>query len=205
MELELITLDEYLKYYHNVFFPAYSDAIAVTGDKPIQLIVEQENSLSHLSFYLSDNNDTTNLLRAKGHLERATLDSYKLQWLFIKKQLEIYTNIDRKNVAVAFNLPAKEVLEKLDTFSKAVMKARKLEMQNIGKGISDAVEVYMEAVSIGVNLLENVDKEKYSSYNDFKLTNWLQDNVIALVVGAGGSLLATGTLWAFSWHILLNQ
>lgn len=193
-----MTLEEYLNYYHNVFFPAYSDAVAVTGDKPIQLIIEQENSLSHLSFYLSDNTDITNLQRAKGHLERATLDSYKLQWLFIKDQLEIYININKRNIATAFNLPAQEVLEKLNNFQELVKQARKLEMKNIGKGVSEAAEMYANAVEIGYELLEKVDTEKYHTYNEFKLTNWIQDNIIALIVGAGGSLLATGLLWGVS-------
>jgi len=186
-----MTLQEYTEYYNEIFIPAYADAVALLADKPEQLIIEQENSLSHLIPYLDDNNDITNLRRAKGHLERATLDAYKMTWVELKKKLMYYVSLDKSNVAVAFNLPVDEVLKDLSLFDTNIQEARLLEARNIGKGNVDVSEKYLNSILIAMKLLDSVDDDNVRSYQKHTFFDYIQKHSIGFGLGIVASLLAT--------------
>lgn len=184
-------LNDYLDYYTNVFIPVYADTVALLADKPEQLIIEQENSLSHLITYLKDTKDIDNLKKAKGHLQRATLDAYKMTWVELKKKLLIYTQIDKTNISIAFNLPSAEVLNLLTEFDKNIQEARLIEAKNIGKPNIDAINKYQKSVEIGFYLLSNVDNEKYISYTNFNIKSFLNNHIIGFILGITASLIAS--------------
>jgi len=186
-----MTLKDYTDYYTDFFIPAYADAIGILADKPIQLIIEQENSLSHLIKYLENSSDIDNLKKAKGHIERATLDSYKIVWIEIKKKLDKYTSIDKDNVSTAFNLAEEEVIVKLKEFDKLSLEARKVEALNIGKDNIESAKMYFEVVKIGFFLLENIDTKKYKTYDKFDIKHFLNNHIIGFSMGILSSVIVT--------------
>lgn len=189
-----MTLQDYLDYYENVFKLAYADAVTVLADKPDQLIIEQENSLSHLICYLKDNSDISNLKKAKGHLERAALDSYKIMWVEIKKKLNYYTSLDNKNIAVVFNLEFGELERKLIKFDSNIKEARRIEAQNIGKENEVVSEKYLESIMLGNELLDLIDHNKVNSYKNITIINHIKNNFVGFIFGIISSLI----VWYFA-------
>ena len=184
-------LQELLAYYYKNFIPAYADAVASLGDKPVQLLVEQENTLAHLFAYLEDTTNEHNLQKACGHLERATLDCYKIIWIEYKEKLKFYISLDNSNLALAFNSSESTVLEKIKKIDILAKEARELESLNIGKNTTKALEKYMEVVTLEKELLDSVDIKKASSYNKFKLSHLLKDHSIGIMIGIVTGVIST--------------
>jgi len=182
-------------YYYDTFVPAYADAVASLGDKPIQLLIEQENTLAHLMASLDEDMSGENLKKAVAHLERATLDCYKIIWVVYKEKIEYFIRVDRTNFALAFNKEESEVLEKIQKIDSLAKEARRLESINIGKNNSLALKKYMEVVELEKSLLDSADIKKFSSYNRFKLSYILKDQVIGIIVG-----ILTGLLTSYLWE-----
>jgi len=182
------------KYYFDKFIPAYADAVAMLGDKPVQLLVEQENTLAHIMAHLSEDDDEKNLFRALAHLERATLDCYKIIWVESKQKLEYFIKLDNTNLAIAFNKNENELLDKIKKIDSLAREARVLESMNIGKNSSKALEKYMEVVEIEKELLDSVDIKKASSYNRFKISHLIKDHALGVILGILIGL-ATNYIW----------
>jgi hypothetical protein len=187
-------IKELLDYYYQKFIPAYADAVASLGDKPVQLLVEQENTLAHLLAYLEDESDKANLKKACGHLERATLDCYKIIWIEYKEKLKFFISLDNSNLALAFNSNESEVLEKIKKIDSLAKEARELESINIGKNSTLALDKYIEVVELEKELLDSVDLKKASSYNKFKLSHLIKDHSLGFILGIIAGL-ATSYLW----------
>lgn len=186
-----MTLQELSRYYYEKFIPAYADAVASLGDKPVQLLVEQENALAHIFAHLDDSSDIGNLHKACAHLERATLDCYKIVWVEYKEKLKFYISLDNSNLALAFNTHEGDVLEKIKKIDSLAKEARELESLNIGKNTTKALEKYMEVVAIEKELLESVDIKKASTYNQFKLAYLLKDHSLAIMIGIVTGIIST--------------
>jgi len=187
-------IKELLDYYYQKFIPAYADAVASLGDKPVQLLVEQENTLAHLLAYLEDESDKANLKKACGHLERATLDCYKIIWIEYKEKLKFFISLDNSNLALAFNSNEGEVLKKIKKIDSLAKEARELESINIGKNSTLALDKYIEVVELEKELLDSVDLKKASSYNKFKLSHLIKDHSLGFILGIIAGL-ATSYLW----------
>jgi len=180
-----------LDYYYHKFIPAYADAVASLGDKPIQLLVEQENTLAHLMAHMADDTSDVNLKKACGHLERATLDCYKIIWVVYKEKLEFFISIDNSNIALAFNNEEGAILEKIKKIDILAKEARELESLNIGKNTTKALEKYMEVVEVEKELLAWVDIKKATSYNRFKFSHLLKDHGLGFFLGIVGGGVST--------------
>jgi hypothetical protein len=187
-------IKELLDYYYQKFIPAYADAVASLGDKPVQLLVEQENTLAHLLAYLEDESDKANLKKACGHLERATLDCYKIIWIEYKEKLKFFISLDNSNLALAFNSNESEVLKKIKKIDSLAKEARELESINIGKNSTLALDKYIEVVELEKELLDSVDLKKASSYNKFKLSHLIKDHSLGFILGIIAGL-ATSYIW----------
>jgi len=191
-----MTLARYLSYYYGSFIPAYADAVATLGDKPAQLLVEQENTLAHLLAFLKNNDDTDNLKKAYGHLERATLDCYKIIWVTNKEKLSYYIRLDNSNLALAFNASESEVMQKIRQIDSLAKEARELEARGIGQNSSKALEKYIQVVALERELLDSADIKKASSYNKFKISHLLKDHAIGFATGIAAGV-ATTILYEF--------
>jgi hypothetical protein len=184
-------MEDLQRYYYEKFIPAYADAVASLGDKPVQLLIEQENTLAHIFAHLEGESDGSNLKKAIAHLERATLDCYKIIWIEYKERLKSYISLDNSNLALAFNKEESELLAKIKKIDTLAREARELESLNVGKNTTKALEKYMEVVALEKELLDSVDIKKVSSYNQFQLKNFLQDQYLGLILGILGGLVSS--------------
>ena len=89
-------LKETAKLYETHVIPYYSALISLNGGvKPLALLIESENFLTHLfNAVLCPETEDTNFKRATAHIERMILDLYKLLWREINLKLEQQIKVD---------------------------------------------------------------------------------------------------------------
>jgi hypothetical protein len=140
------TVIELFKYYINNLQPVYNYLVVLKDKKPIQAVVEIENTFSHLAQACkeadekSPNNQkvNSNLKRARNHLNRLETDLYKLLLVELKRRLDI-EQINNKEVVQLAKV------------------ARDIELAEIGavdEGHRRIVDAYRMAVNKAIELLE---------------------------------------------------
>ena len=108
-------IEEVFEFYRTEFVPAYSDLVGYIGDKPLQMVIELENTFAHISQYfnpeLNIQNKDKNLAKAYDHLVRVTLDCYKLLWVTVHEELEAIEK-DKSTRKLGLNISETEFLTK---------------------------------------------------------------------------------------------
>ena len=127
--------EEVYTYYSNVFVPAYSDLTGYLLFKPIEVLHSVENVLSHVMQCHNSTIDAVakreNIKKAHHHLERATLDCYKI--LFVKLDEKITRVVDDPELRkFCVNTPERDFLSQYFDFKKRIRDIRKKEIANIG-------------------------------------------------------------------------
>ncbi len=121
---------ELVDLYENIFKPAYADLVAYIGDKPIDILIEIENTLSHIFVALNDNEQEeirkSNIEKAYNHLIRATLDCYKLLWVKLNEDIDRIFEIKTKRLAL--NISEYELIKLRNSFKEKAKEARKAEL-----------------------------------------------------------------------------
>lgn len=152
---------EFYSLYNDVFLPIYSDLVALTGDKPAQILVEQENILAHI---IRANTNTysfdTEMNKAINHLYRVTLDSLKLSWLELKTIVDSYVNAEKGGIkwnkteeATAVNT---EYMKKYNAALGMVSDARTKEMRNVDTSTLETINCYQQAVAAFFELVKDI-------------------------------------------------
>jgi len=190
-------IDKFLEFYKNKFIPVYADLVAFIADKPIQIIIEVENSFAHLTIFLDKTNpkdiQIENLNKAYNHLLRASLDCYKLLWIEMSKDIDIILKDENKRKFTT-NMPEIEILQLYTQFKEKAKIARKKELQTIGLNNQEVLNEYKETIEIGWKILHSIDKEKLESYSTFNIKNILKTQWIGFIIGIISSITAS-ILW----------
>ena len=136
--------------------------VGYIGDKPVGVLVELENALSHIFVAFNPNVSREvkeeNVKKAYNHILRASLDCYKLLWVHLKEDIE---RIFESNIgALTLTISEGEFLHLRTQFKSKAMEARKREMIDIGKDPLRSVYNYREVTEIGIKIVESVDDSK---------------------------------------------
>lgn len=109
-----------------------------------------------------------NLEKAYNHLQRATLDCYKLCWLYMDE--EIAGLIDNPNVRkFCVNMPEGELLSAYNYFREAAQSARLTEGQNVGIDIMPSIAAYKNACREGKRIFGSIDVAKMADYDRLRI------------------------------------
>lgn len=196
---------EFLDLYNNYYIPAYSDLVGYIADKPSNMLLDIENTFSHVMVYLDNNGINQdiadqNLDKAYHHLLRLTLDCHKTLWVQMNPRIEdlLKDEIKRK---FTVNVKETELIKKYNEYKAAAQDARTTELKNIGKNPLAAIEKYKKATRLGISILECIDPDKSQAYQKFKLRHWLTENGLNLLIGGviGGLLTTIILKFVFNW------
>ncbi len=185
-----MNFDELYFYYSNVFVPAYSDLTGYLLYKPTPVLHSIENALSHvMQCYnpkISEILRKENTQKAHHHLERATLDCYKI--LFVKLDKKITSVVDNPELRkFCVNKTEREFISQYFDFKIRIRDIREKEIENIGININETISLYKEAVNVGFTLIDAIDDQKISDYKQLNQRNaWIKtirDFVIGVVTG----------------------
>lgn len=132
-----MTSEEIFKYYLGEVEPVYTYLVAIKGEKPLQALVEIENTFKHLANAAIGFEIEKNMQRASAHMTRLHLDLYKLLAVEVKILIE---NRDKDIHSPYVN---------------AIRKARASEVNHVGdKSQNDSLDRYKEAINVGLKELE---------------------------------------------------
>lgn len=178
-------IDDLFKFYREECVPAYSDLVGYIADKPVQFLIEIENAFAHVAQFhnpeTTPEEKATNISKAKDHLMRVTLDSYKMLWTEMESDISQIHEDDFKR-KYCINMSQGEFLVKYQSFKKAAQIARNLETQSIGIDPLKALGNYKEAIEIGRELIGAIDLEKVeNSKSDLRVIS-LKRNALEWVI-----------------------
>ncbi len=164
-------IDELAEFYRSECISAYADAVAHFGRKPQQVLVEFENALGHVfQFYnphLTETQREENILKARNHLTRLTLDCYKLIWVGINDELApIYK--DNERLFSCIDISPDDFISKYNEFKNIIDEARRLELSSVGVDPLISVEKYKSAIKLGRCLKESIDYNKMKKLESAK-------------------------------------
>ncbi len=199
-------MKELLRIYHNEFIPAYSDVVGYLAYKPIEILVEMEHVFSHLMKYensdLDSNTREENLKKARDHLYRGTLDCYKILWSEMDVDIDRIAEDDKLR-KFAVNMPEGEFMDKFNSFKDKAMNARRMEMENVGEAPTASLEIYKEAVGVGNELLENIDRFKLYDFDthmrSMKRFVTAKEYLLGILTGFIGTVIATFLFFYFGY------
>lgn len=184
---ENITEQSIFDFYSAVFLPAYARAVAELQDKPIQITVEIENAFSHMavsSSYSKVRNiikQNEHLKKAKGHLERATLDAYKFTWIALCKKSRIF---DEKGVLEhATKISLEDAVKLHEEFKRSAKEARIKELANLEEEPEIRNQFYKKAIDIADQLYDSLDMHKLRRFKNFSLLYYIKTNSISYMLG----------------------
>jgi len=178
--------EELFEFYRFTFLPAYSDYVGFTVTKPTQVLNELENTLAHVAQYHNPALDSKikqqNIRKAYGHLQRSTLDLYKLLLVGMQSDLKS-VHLDDNKRAFALNTPEEDFLKSYNSFRSHIQDARAIEIKNIGTEPLKAIELYKNCIVLGKELIDSIDYNKIKKLKKYKISNFIQQNMVAAVIG----------------------
>ena len=197
------TEEELWQYYQERFKRVYADLVAVTGNKPYQISFEIEAMTSHVGV-AKTNADAqivkTNLQKAGGHLERASLDAAKILWLVYRERLQpmLEDKFVKKFCTV---VPEHEFVARYERAESLARNARKTEIENVGISPRESVDHYYEAANEFRNLLDLVNVDRIDSIRKFRWAYVIRNHAVSFVMG----LLSSAVIALLAWRFLPSQ
>jgi hypothetical protein len=189
-----LSIDEYREFYFSTFLPAYADLTGYTLQKHEVILYSIDSANSHLMQYLSpeigEDIRNQNLIKAKGHLERATLDCYKLLWLHLEEDLKSLITDSEKRV-LCVNMDEGDLLKKYREAVDGVVQSRRVELQNVGLDLEATIEKYHSAIQLTKEIMENIDPIALDLIDRKRSRNRWIELGIALVIGIIGTIIST--------------
>ncbi len=148
--------NEFVDYYMEHFVDIFFGLTIYVKKYPRQILFEQSNALSHLMQFWRDKNPDSNLSKARGHIERATLDTHKLYWARVSKKVNdlVFNSYWKRQT---YKTGDGNLFVDWDEFRRLSDEARRHELDNIGMGSKRTPVLYMAASKQGENILGNVD------------------------------------------------
>jgi len=185
---------DFIELYTKRFVGAYSDLVALTGVKQEQTLIEQENILGHLiqseNPSLDPDKRKENIDKAKNHLIRLCIDTHKLLWAEIRKELDDVVHSGWKRIC--FQVSEGEVLEKYSLFIQAGREARRHEMEQVGVNPISSLDKYEKAIDIGRNLLSSLDELKIKKMSRLVKVVNSKEFLLGILAGVLGSAIFSG-------------
>lgn len=143
--------------------------------------------------YLSPDLDTNareqNLIKAKGHIERATLDCYKLLWLFVEGDLTSLMGDAEKRV-LCVNMAESDLVSKYHEALAKILDSRHCELQNVGINLIDTIEKYRAAIEVTKEITLKVYRRAIELFEKKKKRKKWLDIGIGIIIGIIGSTLS---------------
>lgn len=194
-------IDDVSKFYRDIFLPAYADLISYIVEKPEQISFELEAALSHIAqSYNPDINDTKkkeNIQKAMGHLERATLDCYKLLWVEI---FETIKGIEKFGSYLKFclNIPEHDFIMGREKVRELARAARNREVASMGVKPSASLDLYKELTKESLKLAGSLDKHKMGEIKKLRWSTIIKTVFLQNIIGFLMGLASACLFWFFT-------
>lgn len=194
------------KYYNEIFIPIYAEVVARRQAKPRQVANEIENAFSHLATYHSTTNDSeksSNLSKAVGHIQRATLDCQKILWMTLMKDA-VYLSKGDGLLEHATNVPLDKAIAQFKLIQEMGIQARLIESQNTGISIEKRIEFFQKTIEEHKKFDDMVDIAKVRMFASRQKKSKTKEFVINNAAGFFIGIVA-GILGNYAYATLMEQ
>lgn len=181
----MATEKEVFDFYQDTFKRIYADLVAVIGNKPTEIIFEIEACFSHLGVAKTSSIPQVqqdNIDKALGHLQRASLDSAKLLWLNLRSNADQIVK-NKSVMKFVSNCSEGELYKHYNNAESLAIKARRNEVASTGISPSSSIVEWYDAALALKSFLDNIDYDKLSSFNRFKVIYNIREYVIGFCMG----------------------
>jgi len=183
------------RYYNDIFIPIYAEVVARRQAKPRQIANEIENAFSHLtSYHLSDCDldKKSNLNKAIGHIQRATLDCQKILWLTLITDAAYLEKGDGL-LEHASNVSLDTAVAQYKLIQKLGIEARFIESQNTGISLAVRLEFYQNAIEQHKKFDDMIDIVKARMFANrqkkFSLKQFAINNAVGFMIGVVAGII----------------
>lgn len=185
------------EFYNKIFIPVYSEVVARRQEKPRQVAIEIENAFSHLATYFSTDSPEekeSNVLKAIGHIQRATLDCQKILWITL---LQHATYLEKQDGLIehASNVSLADAYKQFEIVKGLAVSSRLTESQNTGIDIYKRIEFYQNAIDEFKKFEGMIDLVKarlYATRNKrWNIKHFIANNFVGFLLGIGASVSAS--------------
>ncbi|MCX6699330.1 MAG: hypothetical protein NTV68_05295 [Methanomicrobiales archaeon] len=192
--MALQDIERFVLFYNNEFLPAYSDLVGYITAKPQEVLISLEHSFSHVMQYntvdLLEDTREENLKKAHHHLQRATLDCYKLFWVEMDRDLKSLVN-DQYKRKFCVNMSEGDLLISYSHFKTAAQEARQTEARNIGVNYLETINAYKKACEHGKQIFKNIDDIKMADLDKIRVKIWKFVTAKEFVTGLIAGLISS--------------
>ncbi|MCE5339413.1 MAG: hypothetical protein LLF90_12125 [Methanomicrobiaceae archaeon] len=187
---------EVVSFFNNEFIPAYSDLTGFIVNKPQEILIGIEYAFSHLMQHFNEELGTEsqdkNLEKAYHHLQRATLDCYKLLWVYMNTNIvQLIDNQNKRKFCV--NMVEGDLLLAYQRFRTKAQEARTIEGRNVGLDIMPSIAAYKGACIEGRKILVNIDEIKVNDLEKLETRAYrfitAKEFIVGLLTGLVSSLI----------------
>lgn len=188
-----MSIEAIFSFYTKVFLPNYSRVTAETLEKPVQVAVEIENAFSHIAVYFefvksgNAQKQEEHIKKAKGHLERATLDCLKLTLIEMSRKVKIFDRPGVLEHATTGDLNATRDL--LGKFNSSWKEARRKEVCGLEEEPEARINYYTDTIKIADDLMGLIDMERLSKFRVYSFKYQFKSLLISFVLGAFSGVL----------------
>lgn len=167
--MRIDSTEPFFNYYREIFVPAYGDLLTFSKQStnqfriPEEILLGIENCFSHIAQFFNPRIDEItrieNLNKSLNHLERLTLDCYKILWINLQLTL---SDIAKDSRSRKFCIDGEEhqFMSCYYQFLDLVEDARKFEMSNVGVNVAVTIDQYISAINLGKTAHKMVKLEK---------------------------------------------
>ena len=194
--MPLISITEVVSFFHDEFIPAYSDLTGFIVDKPQEILIGIEYAFSHLMQHFNEElgieSRNKNLEKTYHHLQRATLDCYKLLWIHMDTNIaQLVDNQNKRKFCV--NMMEGDLLLAYQQFRSKAQEARAIEGRNVGLDILSSITAYKAACAEGKQILLNIDEIKVNDFEKLETKAYrfvtAREFIVGLLTGLISSLI----------------
>ena len=195
---------EIVSFFHNEFIPAYSDLTGFIVNKPQEVLISIEYAFSHLMQHfngdLEDELRDKNLEKAYHHLQRATLDCYKLLWVYMNTSIaRLVDNQHKRKFCV--NMVEGDLLSGYQQFRAKAQEARTIEGRNVGLDVMPSIVAYKSACIEGKKILMNIDEIKVNDFEKLETKAYRFITAKEFIVGLLTGLISSLVIYAIQIFI----
>lgn len=148
---------DFYSFYEERFLPVYNNLVSTTGDKSIQVIIEESHALAHIvRANTVPASYEENMNKAFAHIYRAALDSVKIMWINKKEHVDKYIEqrgyLNKKKRKSA-QTSGSDFIKRYVESQNLVNLARQKELSSRGSLTLEVLDAYLEAVAVFDKLL----------------------------------------------------
>lgn len=185
---------EIVSFFHNEFIPAYSDLTGFIVNKPQEILISVEYAFSHLMQHFNEDLEVEvrdkNLEKAYHHLQRATLDCYKLLWVYMNTNIARLID-DQNKRKFCVNMVEGDLLLGYQRFRAKAQEARTIEGRNVGLDVRPSITAYKSACTEGKKILMNIDEIKANDFEKLEAKAYRFITAKEFIVGLSTGLITS--------------